>query len=503
MRGSWRRAVAGPSGDLPLSGGLPLISRRKSFGLVTMSRAPPAGPVRSTAALAVLLALLAAALPAATRITSAQAVSVSIAMPGEASSYVGQDQVLLAGIWHDITVETGKAQDDVTLEMFSGNTTPANGSESDQYRFQWSDKGFSDLSYGKWIDGPNSLASKGTYRFRLAISGSATLGTWTLLVNGSGTELVRTSFVVASPDVEFSISSPDFLFNVEPGVAGTYYPAGANYFRSINSGNMPLSISIEFTELGDWMRATNVSVLHPGTEHIHHLSIEAPSWTPGETRFSGDVVATPLHRGPGEVVGLDLSYSLAFTATVRVGRGGLAMHDEGAFVLQYPTSLSGEKDKDLQFDIYLSGKKPVVLSITLENASQGTVLLDGKETELPGNIDLTNGKEVRLNISIRPTRSGIPAKVLFTITTSDNTVQRTYITEVAVSGEIEPEVDDGGTATRNRTATVAFLVGAIAIASFVGILIFKKSERTREVEIKRKRNTRNKAPGKGKGRDAR
>lgn len=431
-----------------------------------------------------LLLLLAVPMPAL-----AEDETVTLSLPGAAPRRDGTALVLVSGMWHDLKV-TGGDYDTVTLLLHYGDSPPANTSEKNYYRFNYSDGRFGDGLYGRWLDTGNSSKSGAVFAFRIAVGPAALPGRWKLTVEGSGSKIYENAVILERPTPEFALSSPDFVIRVEPNTPGTYMPEGAQTFRTTNTGNVPLEFTHDFNALGDWLKVDNLTALPPGETTYHRLSIDAPAWPPGETQVRGTITGKVKYQVMQDVVGLEPAYSLSFGARIQVGRGGLTLEDAGAFTLQYPASLKGEFGKVVEYDIYLSGKSEVEVTIAPEHLALQNLRLNGTKANFPLRLNLSGMGEVPLNLSLKVLKEDTTAKVKYTIRTTDGAVNRSFVTEMTVPLAARPPGTPAPEPAPNRTAPALLLGGSAVVAAiFISYSVLKgrrREARKRERAMRRR-----------------
>jgi hypothetical protein len=188
------------------------------------------------------------------------------------------------------------------------------------------------------------------------------------------------------------------------------------------------------------------------------------------------------------MLSLNQAYSLAFTAIIRVGRGGMQLEDAGVFVLQHPQSLKGKLKQPISFDAYLSGETDVEMTIKGEGASIVSILSSGSPQSMPFRTNLSMKGEIPFNITVKPTRDNTVVRVAFDIKTTDGKVSRTYYTDIQVPLEPIPPAKDP---EPNTLVPALFLTMAlIAAGAWIAYTVIKRKPEPEPDEDNQKKTAR-------------
>lgn len=390
----------------------------------------------------------------------------TIHMPGEVPlATPGGTPILVAGIWHEVSVLLSAPVGSVAMNATLPGATP-DGIRT-TYRWTWdaATQTWSDPLYDTFIRPDLSSAEGPRLTFVLGVDAEAIPGLWRFDVFEDAVLSAGFDVAVERPILNYGLSAADFSLQVEPFTPAqlSSRPSG-QYIRVANQGNVPLQLAVSFDILQAELSIENpADAAHVYSDARYYVQLAANPLPPSIIQVRGVSRVEALHVVPSSgAATINPSIEGTFSLTLRVGRSGYAVQVVGNVVFQTLESIRVDYGATATWQVYLTGEQSVSLSIEASNARLVGAFVDGQALSFPATLVVSGDRELPVTVQVEANRLG-PANVTFTIhllTTGDT---RTFTTSVLVTG---------GPAAADPSVTYLWIIGAIAAAivfGFVGV----------------------------------
>lgn len=392
----------------------------------------------------------------------AASATLSLHVVGESPISDAGTPVLVAGIWHDITVNlTATLTAPLTLTAaYSGG-----GAHSIATFYEWvrneANGSWYDPLYGTFVRSDLSSDSGLQIVFAAGVDARATPGTWTLTAQEGNATLASLTIEVQSANLGFGVAAADFNIRIDPFQQVDVTTQASNqYVRIVNQGNVPMGVSLTFDLLTSSLSVANPSnVSHIGGNAQYFLRLRMGAQPPEVIVVNGSATMTVLYAipSPGATT-LVPAFSEPFTVTVTVGRSGYAVHQVGNVAFETLNEVSVDVGHVTTWNVYLSGGQNVSLDLSLSGARLLGVFEGSTAVALPVTLTLSPSGETSLSIQVEPTGAANGAAV-FTLSLQTTGDVRTFTTTLVVSG---------GPSAGTGTVSLLWIAGAaMAAAVFV------------------------------------
>ena len=402
-------------------------------------------------------------------------VSINLPYCEEASS---ASLSMVAGVYHNLTVNAGHDFSSVNVSIFRDETF---------FYFLYSNGTWSSPSGNEsLLDKTNCSVSDSSALFRLGLPLGSISGEWNLSVYVDGSEFYNAPLALEVPYPHFSMSSPDFVFRVDPFTNEVLYPTVDTYrVHLVNPGNVPLEIHPEFESFERMFGITNASgIFTPLEQRDLHLSFSVPSWSPRIIRTHVSIVGTPLFIIPAKpgTANINSSFKQSFNVEIDVVRQGYELIDLGDVTVQYKKTLYADYNTDIGLDLFFTGVKDISLSVGTESIRLDGITLENESVSSPVFIPLTNTTERHLHLSLNTSSPQITAMVDYNLETVDSSISRDFHTEVVVGPRPLKPFDSG--VYINIIGISVFLIFIIVLLAYSFVLYRRHKKEEKEVEGK-------------------
>lgn len=422
----------------------------------------------------------------------ATAISVEINMVEEPrrQNGLGQD-VLVGGLYHNITVGLNVSSDNVQLLAFySGVVTGAN--RTNAYMFNYTSGVWTDGLYNYYLNASACSRTGDVFLFVAALDQTASVGSWSLAVLVDGVETENKTFVVEAPVAGIYMSAPTFYFRIEPfgsGFKSSYNSADPNNSTCLttrNIGNTPLDVEIYYNNYNTLFATSNyTNVFHPGEERVHYVDFQAQSWSPRKMEVQGFIHGQPRLLATPDTISCTVTPQTSFSVVVIVARQGFDIFQMDGIAVQYKQLLPAKYKDTLNLDLYLTGTNNTYFSAEGSKLDVNSVTYEGQDHDQPFQLSLRDDVEahvlVNVTCSIKPPKGegSMMAYVNYTVELIDFSDSGICTTSIIVAPTAE-ESQPLGLGSPSVIAII-FVISAILI-----ILVFAWYGKRKVVIEKRK-----------------
>lgn len=400
---------------------------------------------------------------------SAQAAvtGITIRMVDEAPlSTPGGTPILVAGIWHELSLDLSSPVDSVAVNATLPGATP-DGMRT-TYRWTWDAAGtWSDPLYDTFIRPDLSWSDGARLTFVIGVDAQATPGLWRFVVFEGSAPATALDVAVEAPVLSYGLSAADFNLQVEPFTAAvrSSRPTG-QYIRVANQGNVPLRLAVSFDLLESELSLENpVDVAHVYSEAIYYVQLASSPRPPSVIEVHGVSRVEALHVVPSSgATTINPSVEGTFSLHVRVGRSGYAIQVIGNIAFQTLETVRVDYGAIVTWQVFLTGGQSVSLSIAASNARLVGAFAGGALLSLPATLPLSADSEYPVTVQVEANQPGT-ASVTFTIRLLTTGETRTYTTSVLVTGGPPPS---------DPTVAYLWILGSMAAAAVFGFVSFSQ-----------------------------
>lgn len=395
---------------------------------------------------------------------------------------------LVAGVYHNLSVNIGQNFSSVNVSVFRGDTT---------FSFLYSGGNWMPpIGNESLLDIKHSAVTNTTILFVMGLPLGSLSGNWNISVYVDGGEFYSGFITVEVPYPHFSMATPDFEFRVDPFTNEVLYPTVDTYrVRLVNPGNVPLEIQPEFESFENMFDITNASgIFTPLEQRNLHLSFTVPSWSPRIIKTHGSVIGTPLFIIPSKpgTANINSSYKQSFNVEIDVVRQGYELLDLGDITVQYKKTLYADYNSEIGLDLFFVGTKDITLDISTESIRLDRISLENATVSSPVPIHLTNTSERHMHITLNTSSPQITSMVEYHLEAVDSSLSRDFYTEVVVGSRPVKPFDSSFYI--NMIGISLFLIFLIVLVGYAGVLYRKhrkeqneKTDEEREKAIHRAR----------------
>ncbi len=352
--------------------------------------------------------------------SASEGLEVGLHMPGETPLTNAQGQpVWVAGVWHDLSLTLeSPIQETLAIEA-SALGVPGGGMES-HYKWERNEQtdSWSDLLYGLFIRPELSRSTEDEIVFHLGIDARAVAGAWSIIVTQDGSLVGDQSIEVRSPRMAYGVSSADFNLRGEPFEGVEIFSEDRNqYLRIINTGNVPLSLSVTFDRLQSRLRVVNPSdVVHVHSDTKYFLSANIDPRPPQIVEVKGiaRVEVTGLIPSPGAaqiVPALESDFDLK----VIIGRSGYTVQAFGNVIFQTLDSLRADYGSVVTWNVFLTGDEDVAVDVGVTGAHLVGVFQGDTPLTLPALLRPLANSELALTLQVLADHPSTWAEVVFAL----------------------------------------------------------------------------------------
>jgi hypothetical protein len=416
---------------------------------------------------------------------SADNVLLTVNIIGEEPVIKDDKFVLIAGIWHDISIQTElSTYNKIALTIYKQNDDLMEKNETNYYQwiFQQSNSfsALNTLNYtAEYIDVDSCTKDEDTLVFRVGVQDVLpdeifAQQEWMIQISGDSTPLLQEEIILEKPTRGFAKSHGDHLsFNVDPFTE--MQTQASDYIILKNTGNVPLFVKLSYAGLDDYLTfSQNNNIISPKDQQHYQLLLTSSSWQPQRIAQEGVANAEVLTEYiiGGESSGVAVSLQTAFIIDIPqvdifVGHSDYMLENlfgDKGLAFQYKQSITMEEGETETVHAYISGEGTGKMTITVDDSLiLESVTLNDNDISSTFNFESTNEKEQHLAVQIKAKSEDNNGKIHYTIE-SDGQIKR-FSTTVYVQAPTIP--DDTLITTGTSPITIFVLIGVIIAAGFM------------------------------------
>ena len=375
-----------------------------------------------------------------------------------------RNPAMVGGVYHNLSVNVGHAFSSVNVSLSRGGTA---------FYYLYSEGNWTaPVGNESLLDIGHCYAGTTAALFVMGVPLGSSIGNWTLSVDVDGSPFYSGFITVEVPYAHFSMSTPDFVFRVDPFTNEVLYPTVDTYkVRLVNPGNVPLEIHPDFESFDNMFSITNATgIFIPLEQRELHLSFTVPSWSPRIIKTHVSVVGTPLFIIPSKpgTANINSSYKQTFDVEIDVVRQGYELLDLGNVTVQYKKTLYADYNTDIGLDLFFTGVKDITLDVSTESIRLDKITLENATVSAPVSLSLTNTSERHMHLSLNTSSPQITAFVEYHLETTDSTVSRNFHTEIVVGPR--PIKPFNSSFYINTIGISLFLIFLIVLVGYAGLL---------------------------------
>jgi hypothetical protein len=354
-----------------------------------------------------------------------QSVDVSLALIKNQPRYHNGLPIMVAGLWHMVNISFENIFEDDTfrLRLYFDDDLPIQRNKSNYYEWSYDTvNGFDwDHQYpyiSSYIDEDACYTSESAIGFCVGIKDSLPnevfyRENWTIEIYLDQNQVYSEMFILEKPTKGFAKTHGDRIdFRVDP--FKEIEIQASDYIILKNTGNVPLAIDIDYTEMNEYITFESFDEqLLPQEKGTYEIVLTSESWQPQFISQSGLATASvPLsyliieEANTSSSIYLQSSLVLDVpTMQVFVGHSmyQLDMFGDTSLSYQYKKSISMQEGEINQLHVYISGNGSASLSISSrnENITILDVRLNDKEMTSPVSIISTETSEQIVSITVK------------------------------------------------------------------------------------------------------
>jgi hypothetical protein len=381
-------------------------------------------------------------------VTATDTVTIQVNMLDGTETTRFDKPVVIAGVWHYVNITIVQNVDDFTLRFYKGNTPPT-GTKNETNYYEWKyDKNsateWEDISgYGmEYIKPEYCGKNDNMYSFYIGLDDTfpnivGYCENWTGDVYSNGNKLHSEGIVIEKLATGISRSDPSsIIFYVDPFTEMD--AQGDNFFKIGNTGNIPLSLELDYEQYAHMIEITDFNQnVSPGEVNTYYVILHSRSWSPGIREMSIDGVGSypKTYFISNATVALYSAFVIDIPLLViYVGHSNYKITEipDTGITFQHLEQVNMYEGEIRDIKAYVSGNGTVRLEVSADGQNIRLLkLFDGTtETSSPLNFISTSTSERMINAQIEAISEGTTG-ILTYMLTCDGTVY-TYTTEVII-----------------------------------------------------------------------
>jgi len=419
-------------------------------------------------------------------VSADESVEMSLSMKDNQPRLLSGISILVAGFWHRINVSLSDVSviEPVYLVLHSGENPPMKKNTSTYYEWSFDRsngfQGASDLSYiTTYIDEKECIATENHLEFCIGIKDTFPNTVfyneiWALELHHGDDLLIEEQIRVEKPTNGFAKIHGDRIeCSIDP-FKEMSVEAG-DYIMLKNTGNVPLTISLDYSTLDSYVRfETTDELLSPQSTGSYRIMFDSESWQPQFLSATGTATASV----PTDLMileGADTSSSVYLQSSlvldipllqVFVGHNSyqLEMMDLSSLSYQYKTSVSIPEGSTEELHVYISGNGEASLSISPrgQNITLSRIRLNDQETSSPLSVVSTDTKELIITFTVKALSEGHHDYIDYSLETDDEI--KSFSTKIHV---IPPQINHDDSLSRSSNMIIFVLLALVLAGGYI------------------------------------
>jgi hypothetical protein len=245
------------------------------------------------------------------------------------------------------------------------------------------------------------------------------------------------------------------------------------YFIIGNTGNLPLTITIDYGAYNQLFDITNSSdKLSPDNSFNHFATLHAESWKAGVFTVDGIAVGTIPEDLIITTAAITLETSTSLDAAdieVSVGYSDYKIQaiPDTNIVFQYPESLEMYEGQIRDIRVYISGEGTAKLDIWADEINVEILSISARDqTGTPLTVTSTDTSEYAVTISVEALRENKVGEITYELEIDGR--YHTYTTEITISA---PEQEEGGVVDIPVSSVIIGLIIVLVVGYMISIQI--------------------------------
>ncbi len=382
-------------------------------------------------------------------------VNVQISAAGADPNFEDDKLVLVSGVWNYINVSMNSEQPrDLGLVLYKGDELPNDKNRTSYYEWMYdqdkSNHWISMIQYNdfNYIDTSKCKKIGSLYSFYIGISDFLPnipfyKEEWTLDIYENNQKTYSECFYLEKPTKGIAHSHGDVIyFYIDP--FNEMDASGNDFFTLKNTGNVPLDISVSYSDLEYLIEYTHFTKrIAPSKSANYHVSLHSGSWPPQLITDMGEGVG----KIPEEYIIDDTDAFVYLKSALAIGVPDLRVfvgHNKYELVenlfdiglsFQYKKSLKMDEGEIKDLDVYISGDGRLNLDIwtdDTDNIRILKILKNGQEINSPFDIYSTSSSEQKITIRVEAIRERKTGDIKYKLETLDGRSQ-TYSTHIEIN----------------------------------------------------------------------
>jgi hypothetical protein len=396
----------------------------------------------------------------------ASPVTLIVRMAGETPLFSGGAPVLVAGIWHQITVNLTSFLNggSLTLRAHLPGASPTGLANTYEWVRNEANDSWYDALYGTFLRRDLSADVGASVTFGAGVDAQAIPGRWALEVLEGNATVATIDVEVQTPHISYGISAADFAFRVDPFTdANLSSQTAGQSLRIANLGNVPLGLHVSFDLMQNALGLMSPTpVTHVGSAATFYLRLDVSAMPPKMIRVNGTTAVYVAQAVPSSgSSALVPTFQQSFPISVMIGRQGYDLKVVGNVAFQTLDRVSASYGSVVTWQVYLSGSQDVSLNVSVSGAKLLGFFGQGRSLLLPVTLRASPVQEVPLTIEIEANRPG-SATVTFDLRLLETGDSQRFTTTISVSG---------GPPSPGRPMSIFVLFGASAMIIVFGLVI--------------------------------
>ena len=412
-------------------------------------------------------------------VTNAQSnlTEFTITIPGEQQRTISDKPVLVAGIWHYINITLIDSEPSkLSVIMYKGSSIPPinERNESTYYEWEYNDDAsanWKDKLYGTYIRNTNCSQTNNFYSFYIGIDQDAAAGNWILEIIADNIEIHNTTIFVEQKIFSPGVSYPrDFGLQAEPFTELNISSEPNDLYLSLeNNGNIPLAISISYSQYQNRVTLTNLeNILHPFSKTRNYVTVHTDNmWRSEKIQINATVTLTGFYSILTGTVALTEKLEETFTIPILVGHSNYIIYESPTtdITFQYEETIDAEYDEIKNLITYIGGSGDVNITVyTPQNATLLKVTYnDEVVSDMPFLVHSTNTSEQPIITQIHFTQENTTAFITYEI--EINGEKQTFTTQITVGPKPSQKEKPADT-------TLIMIIIGVCIIVVIGYMIY-------------------------------
>jgi hypothetical protein len=438
----------------------------------------------------ILIILLAIGTISLIPVGRAAEIVVDVHILGESTQLSSGQQVLIAGIWHQINVTIeGLQPDTVTIKLYKGDTVPTGDKNATNY-YEWSYNSSYDFPWRDvirhrgfhYIKNASCVKTGNLYSFCVGISDTLPnvvfyKEPWMLEVYGDNTRIYREEIIIEKQTKGIAKSHGDFIsFYIDPFTE--MIDAASDHIILKNTGNVPLEITIDYDPYNDLLEFTRFpQKISPYSNGEYYIQLHSESWQPqlmsGTGVCEGKVPDYLIVNDTDATVVLFSSLAIdGPSLKIFVGHSAYELNTllGSDITFQYKKHINMLEGEIRDISVYLSGDGEVNLDIWADeqNVKIHQILSQQQEVESPFTMRSSSSYEHTIVIRVEAIRENHVGYIHYDIQHDGNT--QSFETQITIEPPTSTSQEES---SLNITSNMTIIV-VICIVFVIGYMVISQ-----------------------------